>query len=953
MEIRNATSVYSKTQAILKREYEYNLQENFQIISENIDKNHCEEKEIILAKVKDELEKINAIKTEGYRVRSKAEFIEHNERSSTFFFNLEKKNALIKNITRLKKDNSDLTDTYDILNELSAFYKKLYTASKYDSEFEIDFLSESLPQISNNDKLLCENEITLTECTKALDKMKGNKSPGTDGITVEFYQYFWKDISDLVLNSIKTAFKNEVLSCEQKRGVIRLIPKKDKDLTDVRNWRPISLLNTDYKIIAHVLASRLQQSLPNIISKDQSGYLKTRNISLNIRTIYDIINDKESKNSSALVAFIDFEKAFDKLNWTFLQNALTKFGFGETFKLWVKILCSDIESCVINNGVTSKYFEINAGVRQGCPLSALLFLIAVETLAISIRKNDDIRGVHIGDKVFKITQLADDTTLFLNDIDSLKNVLKVLEKFRNTSGLKLNNSKTEILQLGVPLTSNYTLLNLKWEKKKIYALGSWFYKDHNKSIIETHEKRLDILQSTINLWTRRNLSWIGRITVIKTQCISKINYAISSIETPDWFINRAENLLNNFLWNGKPPRVKQNVMFNDYDHGGLRMTNLLHFIKAQKINWIKRLLNNKETVPYVYVSQFINMDLKDYLKCSLESTDLPPNLPQFYREVLSDWFAIKKEPKHSDEVQREILWNNKYIKIDSKSLFNKKLYENGLIFINDLIEDNGNVITYDRLIQKFGNNITQYRYICLVHAIPKRWRTMLKKDHTININPKEETVFIKINKSMKPITVLKSKQVYWFLNLENIELPSCIKKWFDKYLIEFSPLQWKKIFTLSKSLTNNTKLIEFQFKIIHRVYASNSYVSNFDNTVSKTCILCNVDNNIPHLFVDCIKVKLFWENLKAWLNIVEGKTIPVKTVDIIFGIITGSSKGINFCILQAKWYIHLNKQKDDQVIFANFLCYLKGVLVIERQIAVNQKSIPYFNATFHNVLNHL
>ena len=99
---------------------------------------------------------------------------------------------MIKNITRLKKDNSDLTDTYDILNKLSTFYKKLYTASKYDSEFEIDFLSESLPQISNNDKLFCDNEITLLECTEALDKMKGNKSPGTDGITVEFYQFFGK-----------------------------------------------------------------------------------------------------------------------------------------------------------------------------------------------------------------------------------------------------------------------------------------------------------------------------------------------------------------------------------------------------------------------------------------------------------------------------------------------------------------------------------------------------------------------------------------------------------------------------------------------------------------------------------------------------------------------------------------------------------------------------------------
>lgn len=263
------------------------------------------------------------------------------------------------------------------------------------------------------------------------------------------------------------------------------------------------------------------------------------------------------------------------------------------------------------------------------------------------------------------------------------------------------------------------------------------------------------------------------------------------------------------------------------------------------------------------------------------------------------------------------------------------------------------MISYERLIQQFGNNITHYNYICLKHAIPKRWKTMLKRTHIININPKEETVFIKINKCVKPVALFKSKQVYWFLNTQHIEQPSCFTKWFDKYLIDFSPIQWKQIFMLSKSLTNNTKIIEFQFKIIHRVYASDSYVSNFDNTVNKVCILCNVDNNIPHLFADCIKVKTFWKNLMTWLSIVEGKEIKIKTIDIIFGMITGSNKRINFCMLQAKWYIHLNKQGDQHVNFANFLCYLRGVLVIEKQIAVNQKSIPYFNATFQYVLNHL
>ena len=104
--------------------------------------------------------------------------------------------------------------------------------------------------------------------------MKTNKSPRTDGLSAEFYQYFWNDINDIVFNSLDESYKSEKLSNDQKRGVIRLIPKKDKDLTNIKNWRPITLLNVDYKILAHVLANRLHRNLPKIISIDQSGYIK-------------------------------------------------------------------------------------------------------------------------------------------------------------------------------------------------------------------------------------------------------------------------------------------------------------------------------------------------------------------------------------------------------------------------------------------------------------------------------------------------------------------------------------------------------------------------------------------------------------------------------------------------------------------------------------------------------
>ena len=846
-------------------------------------------------------------------------------------------------------DNKEVTESKDILNELSLFYKKLYSSGNYNENLENEFLSESVPNITNEQKLFCDKEISLEECTKAMQNMNINKSPGTDGISVEFYRFSWNDISDLVMNSINAALKEKTLSCEQKRGIIRLIPKKDKDLTLIKNWRPISLLNTDYKLITHVLANRLQNVLPNIISKDQSGYLKSRNISVSIRSIFDIIQNTKSNNSSALLAFIDFEKAFDKLNWIFLQKALAKFGFGNYFREWIQIIYTDIESCVINNGTTSKYFKIKTGVRQGCPLSALLFLIAVETLAIALRNDKNIKGVKVGNKIFKITQLADDTTLFLSDINSLKLSLKLLTNFKNISGLKLNESKTEILQIGVPLTSNYSLLKLKWKKEKVYALGTWFYKDLQKSITETYEKRIDILQSTLNFWSHRKLTWIGKITMIKTLGISKINYAISSIPTPKWFIDRCEIILQTFLWNNKPPRVKHQVLYNNYETGGLRMTNLQHFTNAQKVNWVKRLINDKETVPYEYICQFINMKLQDYLKCNINPNNLSKKLPDFYKEVLQAWFSLKSEPTKLPSIQREVLWNNRFIMIANKSVFNKKLYQNGMIFINDLLE-NGNLLSYNQLIQKYGNHITFFNYISLLDAIPQKWRNLMKNNTILKINPIEETIFISLNKTETPVNILKSKQVYWFLNQQNIIKPNCIKKWFDKYLIEFSSHQWKEIFCLSQLITSDTRLIEFQFKIIHRVFATDSYVSNFDPSVSKTCIHCLVDNNIPHLFVDCIKVCEFWQHFKTWLNNVEGYAINISTTDIIFGIHTSLKTSVNFCILHAKWFISLRRLDEYNVNFNNFLSYLKGVFLIEKQIAVNRKHLPYFNNTFGNVV---
>ena len=189
----------------------------------------------------------------------------------------------------------------------------------------------------------------------------------------------------------------------QKLGIINLIPKKEKDLRHLKNWRPVTLLNTDYKILAKALANRLHKIIGNLISTDQVGYIQKRYIGENIRLMFDLMSYTNENELDAILAQIDFEKAFDSIEWSFRYKTLKSFNFGEYFISWIKLLYSDIKSCVGNNGYFSKFFEISRSIRQGCPISALLFILVAEIIAIKIRSNTEIKGILINDIELKIS----------------------------------------------------------------------------------------------------------------------------------------------------------------------------------------------------------------------------------------------------------------------------------------------------------------------------------------------------------------------------------------------------------------------------------------------------------------------------------------------------------------------------------------------------------------------
>ena len=243
------------------------------------------------AEITDAIENHYLKEARAAQVRSRVKWIEDGEKGTKFFLGLEKQHQENNVITELKTHHGIIHKTEEILEEEVRFYTKLYTSTSVKDEDIDEYLDKvDLPHVlDENEKLKCEGLLSLSECQEVIKNMKMNRSPGNDGLPVEFYKTFWNDINILVVNSLNEAFCKGKLSSTQTRAIMSLIFKKgDRQL--LKNWRPISLLNTDYKIAAFALANRLHRVLPRIVSEDQTGYVKNRYIGCNIRLIEDIID---------------------------------------------------------------------------------------------------------------------------------------------------------------------------------------------------------------------------------------------------------------------------------------------------------------------------------------------------------------------------------------------------------------------------------------------------------------------------------------------------------------------------------------------------------------------------------------------------------------------------------------------------------------------------------------
>jgi len=868
-----------------------------------------------ITNIEKELENIIKKEADGIRIRSKTQYYEEGEKSTRYFHNLEKRNQENKNIKLLENDKGEtIKGVKNILNEEVQFYKNLYSSRLKDSseaekqnsykEFLVNSEPENLINISDINIEIKEDDIK-----DIIDTFACNKSPGSDGLPIEFYRKYWIHIKKYLLNSYTEIWETGQLSITQKQGVITLIPKKGKNPKKLQNWRPITLLNTDYKILTKYLAYYIKNYLTEIINYNQKGFLAGRFIGENINNAFSLIEYCRTNNIAGLLLFLDYNKAFDCVEWNMIEKTLKFFGFKENIVKWINAIYNCSESYLINNGHISEKFKLYRGLRQGCPLSPYLFILIVELLAIHIRRNIKIKGIRVGNIISKVHQYADDTFLsILNDNESILEIFRTIDNFSIISGLTLNKHKTEILYIGDKVHNVH--IKREWVKREVTLLGIKISDDQFKVQANNYAPKLQKIEDCLKIWQQRNLSLIGRIHIIKSLAGSQLVYNWSTIINPtEQYFKDVETVLYKFLWNSPIDRVKRKYMIAKYEEGGLQMLDIRSQCYALKLKWIGMLssIDIEENMDvwkeWVYLNT-PNVSIKYLLCCNLSNKDLHQVVKfdknSFWYEVFTEWCNLNHDPEPytAADVYGQSIWFNSKIKKGNKVIFHSNWYNHGIRYLRDLL-DGDRFYTATELSDKYGLKINFLDLMGIISTIQKEWKNYFTTEPIKECDYKIET------------TCFTCKMLYKEIIERRVEIPdSNIRQWEATLNIEIDDWDWLESFSDCFKWTTSTKLRSFMFQLRNLDIMCNLKLYHMRKRTDPFCEWCNAgQQTIAHLFWDCPVAQTIWSDLTAWINKKLNCQLKIeKELVFLYDIEAGNLTCIiNLLVLVTCRYIYVSK----------------------------------------------
>uniref|UniRef100_A0A3B3D7A0 Reverse transcriptase domain-containing protein n=1 Tax=Oryzias melastigma TaxID=30732 RepID=A0A3B3D7A0_ORYME len=444
-------------------------------------------------------------------VRARVRDFTDGERSSAFFLGLEK-NRQEKAVIRALRDKDGVlcVQPEKILKGVEWFYSDLFRERGCDVTAIDECLQHVNSRLSEEEVGVCEADVCGAEIRTAIMRKHNNKSPGADVLTAEFYKAFQAELLPILQQLFAAFFRGQAPLAFFCLGTVKLIYKRKGERCDLANYRPITLLNLDYKILASVFAGRMREVIPSFLSSTQAYGVPGRDIVDVILSLrYSVGHTAQS-----VVLSVDFVKAFDKVEHSFLWHVLDRFGFGPLFVSRLKSLYDSATSLVACNGLLTGVFGVQRSIRQGCPLSAMLYSLTVEPLALLVNKTSNISGVITPARSeVKIFQYADDTTLVLRDEHSVDAALKRLTLFCGASGAEVNFMKSVIWFLG-DRTGTRNGWGFREAEGGFKVLGVWLSGDSHQVALKNWHGVLSKISGILSLWKLRRLTWRGKVVVI-------------------------------------------------------------------------------------------------------------------------------------------------------------------------------------------------------------------------------------------------------------------------------------------------------------------------------------------------------------------------------------------------------------------------------------------------------
>jgi exonuclease III len=495
------------------------------------------------------------------------------------------------------------------------------------------FLSQpGFPRLSQDQKNSLEDPISVAEVSDAMKGMQGNKTPGYDSIPIEFYWKFSNDLTRILCALFNSFSVTGKMHDTAYMGIISLLYKGLGERYLRGNWRPLTMLNIDYKIFTKIMAKRLDPVIATLVHPDQTSSVPGRNIQHSLAHVMSVVHYAKAHNAEAMILSVDHQAAFDMVEWPFIVETLRAMNFGNGFIKLIECVYHNgkVNSAVNVNGFVSEFFEVHRGIRQGCPLSPLIYVITSEVLAHFIRQTSMIKGIPLCGTNTRITKYADDTSLFVSKWIEVDSVFRIFTLFKNASGSRLKAAKTQLLLLGNLQNALVPERFQDFVTKRLKLYG-FFVTVDGLDDPQNWVKCEDAITKLSRRLPPYGVSLFGKMHHIHIFYLCMFNYIIRLVEPPAPLVRRAKDAIVRFLW--FPSRahiITQNVLHLPPPDGGIGFPDFEKRTKINRLMFYINVMTNKEVLSW---RRCFNHFYRMVENVSKRQTAALANVPSFYKEI--------------------------------------------------------------------------------------------------------------------------------------------------------------------------------------------------------------------------------------------------------------------------------------------------------------------------------